>query len=47
MTARCRRCGKHWIISALQQIPHTGYICLHCAVRGRLIKAGVIKRGDK
>ncbi len=47
MTALCSRCGKRWIISILQHIPRSGYICPHCAVRDRLVRAGIIKEGGE
>lgn len=44
MTARCRLCGKYWIISICKQIPRTGYVCPYCETREHLIQKGILKK---
>ena len=41
--ATCIHCGERWNISCKQVIPPTGYVCMDCAYRDRMIKNGVIK----
>lgn len=45
MTARCTRCGKHWIISIQQ--PLKCYICPYCSMRDKLIQKGILKERKK
>jgi hypothetical protein len=47
MTARCRDCGRYWIVSILKQIPKSGYVCPRCSDRDRLIRVGILKRRRK
>jgi hypothetical protein len=44
MTARCRICGRKWIISIRQDT--TGYVCPDCEYRGRMGREGILKGGD-
>lgn len=41
MTATCTRCGRVWNIS-IRTSP-TGYVCLDCEYREKLVRAGVIR----
>lgn len=41
--AVCTHCGELWNISCKQAIPKTGYVCMDCDYRDRMIRFGVIK----
>lgn len=41
--ATCIYCGHSSNVSCKQVIPPTGYVCMDCAYRDRMIKSGVIK----
>lgn len=42
MTARCRICGREWIVSIRQDT--TGYVCPDCEYQGRMGREGIIKK---